>query len=97
MVVADALDVAGPLVDQAEERADVLRPLGKLREEGVAFGLAGGLRGRLLLALASTEHGTSWRGSSTAHAATERESSAREIGVVRRNPVAEPMVRTRHC
>ena len=62
VVVADPLDVAGSLVDQAEERTDVLGPLGELREERAAFSLANGLRGRLLLALASTEHGTSWRG-----------------------------------
>ena len=72
MVVADSLDVSGPVVGQAEEGTDVLGPLGKLSEQGAAFGLAGGLGGRLLLALASTEHGTSWRGSSAAHAAIDR-------------------------
>jgi hypothetical protein len=77
MLVADALDIAGAIRGEAEERADVLRTLGEPGEERVALGLASRLRGGLLLTLATSEHCPSWMRSAR-RPADEPESSVEE-------------------
>src|SRR5690606_8992313 len=49
VIVADAVDVAGAVVGEAEERTDGFGAFRELREEGTAFRLSGRIgRGRLL-------------------------------------------------
>ena len=88
VLLADALDVAGSVAFEAQERTDVIGALGELGEERMAFGLARSLGGLRLVAPASSEHTTSMRSDAP-------EGSG--LTSLARPPPGPPMVRTRHC